>query len=108
VRNSKGCVNGSDPYALGVALGGSNIVKDADMFRVYPNPTTDRFFIELKGIEAKGTIVTIIDMMGKEVKTFAATGDVMEMDSLDFAAGTYYVRLQNGERLLMKPIVIVR
>jgi hypothetical protein len=62
----------------------------------------------LKGIEAKGTIVTIIDMMGKEVKTFAATGDVMEMDSLDFAAGTYYVRLQNGERLLMKPIVIVR
>jgi Ca-activated chloride channel family protein len=76
--------------------------------KVYPNPTASKFYIELKGISTKGTIVTIMDVTGKEVKTFDASSDLMEMDSYDLAAGTYYVRITNGERTLVKPIVIVK
>ena len=108
VRNNSGCVNGSDPFALGVALGGNTIIKDKDLFNVYPNPTAAKFYIELKGISSKGTAVTIMDVTGKEVQTFEAFSDIMEMDSYNFAAGTYYVRISNGERILVKPIVIVK
>ena len=108
VRNNSGCVNGSDPYALGVSLGGNTLLKDKDLFKVYPNPTDAKFYIELKGITSKGTTVTIMDVTGKEIENFNAYGDLMEMDSYSFAAGTYYVRISNGERILVKPIVIVK
>ncbi|MDP3928525.1 MAG: HYR domain-containing protein, partial [Bacteroidota bacterium] len=108
VRNSSACVNGSDPFPLGVALGNSGIVKDENLFNVYPNPTSAMFYIELKGISSKGTQVVIMDMLGKEISNFQATSDVMEIDALNFAPGTYYVRVQQADKLLVKPIVIVK
>jgi hypothetical protein len=108
VRNSSACVNGSDPFPLGVALGNSGIVKDEDLFNVYPNPSSAKFFIELKGITSNGTQIKIIDMLGKEISSFEATADVIEIDAISYAPGTYYVRLQHADKLLIKPIVIVK
>ncbi len=108
VKNASGCENGSDPFAIGVPLGGSIITKDKDLFNVYPNPSTNVFFIELKGINAKGTKITIIDMIGKEVMAFETDKDLIEMNVIDFAAGTYYVKIENGNNFMVKPIIIAK
>ena len=108
VRNSSACVNGSDPFPLGVSLGSSGIAKDENLFNVYPNPSSAKFYIELKGITSNGTQIKIIDMLGKEISSFEATADVIEIDAISYAPGTYYVRLQHADKLLIKPIVIVK
>ena len=108
VKNASGCENGSDPFAIGVPLGGSIITKDKDLFNVYPNPSTNVFFIELKGINAKGTKITIIDIIGKEVMAFETDKDLIEMNVIDFAAGTYYVKIENGNNFMVKPIIIAK
>jgi hypothetical protein len=78
------------------------------LFNVYPNPSSAKFYIELKGITSNGTQIKIIDMLGKEISSFEATADVIEIDAISYAPGTYYVRLQHADKLLIKPIVIVK
>ncbi|MCF8254839.1 MAG: T9SS type A sorting domain-containing protein, partial [Bacteroidia bacterium] len=108
VRNTNGCINGSDPFPLGTTIGGATIIKDKEMFNLYPNPTSDKFFIELKNIEIKDTEISIIDMLGKEVMRFNASDNLMEIGSLDLSPGAYHVKLQNGNRVMIKQIVIAR
>ncbi|OYU94903.1 MAG: hypothetical protein CFE21_14590 [Bacteroidetes bacterium B1(2017)] len=108
VRNQSGCVNGSDPYALGVPLGQSTLVREQDLFKVYPNPSSGMFYIELKGIDLKGAKITMIDMLGKEVMAMEPDRDFIEMNVVDFAPGTYYVKLESGSKFMVKPIVIAK
>jgi hypothetical protein len=108
VRNTSGCINGSDPYAIGTTSVGSNLVKDKDMFNVYPNPSSGIFFIELKGVDTKGSRITIIDMLGKEVQSFEPNKDLIEMNVVDFAPGTYFVKMENGNRFMVKPLIIAK
>ncbi|MDP1725325.1 MAG: HYR domain-containing protein, partial [Bacteroidota bacterium] len=107
VKNTSGCVNGSDPYSFGVT-GVSTMVKEKDMFNVYPNPSSGIFYIELKGIAVKGSLITIIDMLGKEVMHFEAQTDMIEMNVIDFAPGTYYVKLENGNKFMFRPLIIAK
>jgi hypothetical protein len=83
-------------------------VKERDLFTVYPNPSSGAFFIELKGIELKGSKITIIDMLGKEVMVFEADRDLMEMNVVEFSPGTYFVKLENGNKFMVKPIIIAK
>jgi hypothetical protein len=108
VRNTSGCINGSDPYSIGTTSVGSNLVKDKDMFNVYPNPSSGIFFIELKGVDTKGSRITIIDMLGKEVQSFEPDKDLIEMNVVDFAPGTYFVKMENGNRFMVKPLIIAK
>jgi hypothetical protein len=108
VRNTSGCINGSDPYAIGTTGVGSGLVKDKDMFNVYPNPSSGIFYIELKGMDVKGSRITIIDMLGKEVRSFEPDKDLIEMNVVDFAPGTYFVKMENGNKFMVKPLVIAK
>jgi hypothetical protein len=107
VKNTSGCINGSDPFTIG-ATGVGNLVKQGNMFNVYPNPSSGLFYIELKGIELKGSKITIIDMLGKEVRTFEAESELIEMNVNEFAPGTYYVKMESGNNFMVKPIIIAK
>jgi hypothetical protein len=47
-----------------------------------------------------------MDMLGKEVYRTVTEETLLNMDALNMAAGTYYVRVQNGDYNSVKPIVI--
>ncbi len=106
VGNTKGCKVMSDPLAIGVPATGLLEVDGNALFNVYPNPTTSQFVIELSGSLRGSTTVVILDMLGKEVYRTVTEETLLNMDALNMAAGTYYVRVQNGDYNSVKPIVI--
>jgi hypothetical protein len=78
----------------------------------YPNPFTETTTIKYK---SKGghTLVQIIDMLGRVIKTPVdrdhTPGEYsFTFDSGGFPCGVYYARLQNGPRQQVRPMLKVR
>jgi hypothetical protein len=99
--DSTGCldVNGCEPLAI------SNISKKNanHMFVVFPNPTTGSLSIKsLKGNITKGTIVQIIDAMGKAVHQIEPASDKLEsvIDINHLRNGFYFLKIVKGNELL--------
>ena len=55
---------------------------------VYPNPATDRIFVE--GLSAEAS-VKIVNNMGMLVYSSFSEFDLIEIDVADFPAGMYFV-----------------
>ncbi|MEX1131956.1 MAG: T9SS type A sorting domain-containing protein [Flavobacteriales bacterium] len=75
---------------------------------IYPNPTTDLLTVELSG-QAPSAIASLVDLTGRVVidgRTFTQNGSVartqMEMQGLP--TGMYLLRLQDGERELVRRV----
>ena len=87
-------------------------VSSADMIgngsmAVYPNPNNGMFSIDFSNIEGDATY-QIIDVRGAVVET----SDINVMDGAtmnfnhDLKAGTYFVRIINGDKVYVKQIVV--
>lgn len=65
--------------------------------RVYPNPVTDRLFIE-KGNFSGKIEVTIMDLSGRVLssESFSAETSKMEIDFSGYKSGSYIVRMKNS------------
>lgn len=79
-------------------------------FRLYPNPSSGQFFVEMAADKLKPTVVRIYTLQGKllqeNILTSTASENRQELQ-LHAAAGMYLIELQQGEkrgyqRLLLK------
>ena len=80
-------------------------------FSLYPNPSSDRVFLSLAGLNSDNLIVTITDIYGKVhyINNYNTTYN-MEFDGSvnvsDFANGVYFVEVISGEKRMTKRVVI--
>jgi hypothetical protein len=63
--------------------------------KIYPNPTNDKFIIDLEGI----TTIKLYDMLGKEVLTQTVNGKT-EIDINHLPKGVYSVRILSEDRVI--------
>jgi hypothetical protein len=77
--------------------------------RIYPNPATHSFTLDLQGVKGEEVKVSIISMMGQTVfnRIFEASGgQVMEsIDVSNFANGIYTVDIQIGATNIRRKLV---
>lgn len=105
VKNNRGCVGISDATNIGVPVGLGQLNNELH-FKVYPNPSNGNFVIEKNSTAKRSTTIVITDVVGKEVMRTVSEDDIITMSLTELAAGTYYLRLENGESVSIKPIVI--
>lgn len=76
---------------------------------VYPNPATIKTTVEVDGLDNSLTLLFVVDAMGREISRQAVmpTGGAVSVDLnlSSLAAGTYFVKVANGQKLGVQQIV---
>ena len=82
-------------------------VYSGSFFKVYPNPTSDIFYLELDpAVGNQKTEIQIFNMMGDMIQHREVTDNNGHSFSLgEKAPGIYFIRAISGERMEMKKIV---
>lgn len=102
VTNAAGCASAMSNQVLLVVLGTAPAAFVAQV-QVYPNPTTGRFTLALPA--ARPAQVQVLNALGQVVQTRTATGSVA-LDLSGLARGVYAVRVQLGEDVVTKRVVL--
>ncbi|MDD4646391.1 MAG: T9SS type A sorting domain-containing protein, partial [Bacteroidales bacterium] len=76
---------------------------------VYPNPTSDKFTIEISNDEATDLSLELVTISGqivysKKVKSVYSFQEEIAAD--DFSKGIYYLKVSNGRELQIKKVVV--
>ena len=75
-------------YSVGIAQAAQTDVA------LYPNPASDRIFVQLDGVEADE--ICVLDIYGKQVKRIAATEGIIAIGVQDLAKGLYFVQVSKS------------
>jgi hypothetical protein len=81
------------------------------MLRIYPNPSSSEFTLELGLSEKTGVIVSILDPQGKEVlrlkrQEFAAGIQLLNINMAALPSGMYFCCLSDGEHSIYRKIIL--
>lgn len=80
-------------------------------FSIYPNPTSERIFIEMKKGEINHLEVNLYDASGRLEKHFNVYGEeIISLDIEGVNSGLYFLEIKNkgtGERKVVSKIVVV-
>lgn len=71
---------------------------------LYPNPTTGKFFVTFSKSLSNASI-SILDNTGKRLAGFKASGYKVDFDLSPYAAGMYYVRIEEEGAVITKKVV---
>ena len=113
---NKGWVVGEEARILHIQNGGgipTGIVEQAvqSVIEVYPNPTSGRFVLELQSTEMEKIDITILNILGQEVRTITARGlvtgkNIIEIDMLTYPSGLYNLLVRNKQGVISKKIIV--
>lgn len=81
-----------------------NAIHVGSTFKIYPNPAQEYFTVELN--EGLASEISVINAMGQVVYSEVSNGKQFEVQSSDFAAGVYLVKLKTDEGEVSQTIVI--
>jgi hypothetical protein len=110
------CNNGIDPYPTGPQKAGKgteiivekNETNETKEFQyvdaLYPNPTTGKFFVTFSKSLSNATI-SITDNNGKTIAQFKANGYKADFDLSPYAAGMYYMRIEEDGKVITKKVI---
>lgn len=99
------CNNGSDPYPTKIMQEDTKTTVDIlPVDALYPNPTTGKFVVTF-GKALNNASVAILDVNGKVVSQFRASGNQVDFDLSRAADGVYFVRINDGGKLISKKVV---
>lgn len=82
------------------------------MFKVYPNPTTGMFFLELYSHQPSYATVAIKNLQGNTLyfnsgfKLSLNNGTPLEINISGFDKGLYFLYIYNGEKLIKEKIIL--
>ncbi|MCF8429238.1 MAG: T9SS type A sorting domain-containing protein, partial [Bacteroidia bacterium] len=79
---------------------------------MYPNPNKGTFKVQVNNLGADNGDLIIVDMIGREVfksnYSVKSNHDIIEVNGLNIAPGTYHLILSNnGVNLVRKSFVII-
>lgn len=111
------CNNGIDPYPQRTATPAANDPKEIpfteneiknmeiqEVEALYPNPTSGVFNVLFSKKLQQANII-IVDMNGKVMQQFRASGLQLTCDLSSYAAGTYFIRIQEKGSVISKKII---
>ncbi|UCE66901.1 MAG: T9SS type A sorting domain-containing protein [Candidatus Zixiibacteriota bacterium] len=113
IISDMGAYGGGDSGTVGIIDNGSFLPKEITLLQNYPNPfnsgTTIRFSI-VKSTEVR---LAVYDMLGRKVRTLIdkykqAGVHTANFDATDLSSGVYFYRLQAGEAVATRPMVLLR
>ncbi|MCB0640611.1 MAG: PQQ-dependent sugar dehydrogenase [Phaeodactylibacter sp.] len=80
---------------------------DDSKLRVWPNPTSQSLFFELKAAQAENPVATLVDATGAVIQRLEnlQTG-VNEVDVTQFPTGVYLLRIQANDQTWQKRVVL--
>lgn len=80
-----------------------------DALKIFPNPTEDKVFIDLKLNESKDVRIDTYDATGKLIQTLGTSDQleqVYELDLTNYAEGVYMLRMVIGKDVFTTKIVL--
>lgn len=87
-----------------MAAGIDNLFKNQE-FEIYPNPFTSETNINFSE-EQTHTIIKIMDVLGKEIKTISFTGKQLIIEKGEMKEGIYFVQVKTEKGAVNRKIVI--
>jgi hypothetical protein len=97
------CNNGQDPYPT-KAKPASETMEFQAVDALYPNPTTGTFFITFSK-PLQNAVVSLLDVHGRILQHFTASGNKVDFNLSREAGGVYFVRIQDGNNVIHKRVV---
>ena len=95
-------------YSFDTSLSIDNIQYDFQL-SIWPNPSADEMNLEFTTNYELPLILTVTDVKGAVIANRSVTQGQYSFDVNTWAAGTYYVNLNDGEAVnIIKPIIINR
>ena len=95
-------------YAFDTVMSVDGVQHDFQI-SIWPNPSADEMNIEYTTSYELPLSLTVTDVKGAVIASQSVTQGQYSFDVNTWAAGTYYVSLNNGEALnIIKPIIINR
>jgi hypothetical protein len=84
-------------------------IDDLDIVQMYPNPADDRLNIVFTQKTMSNLEISFVDITGEELSKVSILPNAGQnryiADVSDFVPGTYLVRLKQGDKAVVKPIV---
>ncbi|MBL7113690.1 MAG: T9SS type A sorting domain-containing protein [Bacteroidales bacterium] len=108
VTDVSGCY-GSDLVYLDVFTFLPEILTFEEL-KIYPNPSDNILFIELKTSEYRDIYIEMFDGMGRKVmiREFKQVYLINEpMDVSDISKGVYYIRIRSGNKQMISKVIIL-
>ncbi|MFZ4797427.1 MAG: T9SS type A sorting domain-containing protein [Bacteroidia bacterium] len=76
-----------------------------ETFNIYPNPAKNSLFIKSKNDFNSKSIITVSNILGKEIYQFTPTNAEMEMDISKLTNGVYFVKLSNEKGIFIQKFI---
>lgn len=80
----------------------TEVVEQVDA--LYPNPTTGRFVVTFSRALQKAHVTTL-DVNGKTISRFIASGNTVDFDLSSSPAGIYFIRIDDSGNIILKKVV---
>ncbi len=76
------------------------IFNNLDEISVFPNPTSDRFFVNLLPLENENVNLKLIGFDGRVLKNWeaAASSELFEIETSEMQTGVYFLKIETAER----------
>ena len=111
------CNNGG-PYPTFTNIDSTSVKQAPDVFTkaelnnmefqpvdaLYPNPTSGIFYITFSKLLSNANI-TLVDMNGKTVQQYKASGLKLTCNLSALAAGIYFVKIEENGRIITKKVI---
>ena len=78
-----------------LVLGTSTQELTKNSFYVYPNPVTDKLYININSATIENLTITLIDVLGKEIYKTKSFNKTLTIDVSFYANGIYFLSIQN-------------
>jgi PKD repeat protein len=95
-----------EDYLINITASSGLSENPLDAISVYPNPTENELFVDLKNIDADINSIEIIDLSGKVLQVITAQqGSVMKLNTSNLAQGMYQIRILSDAYTVTKRFV---
>ena len=88
---------------------GVNSIENITSFKIYPNPSTGNFSLEVKTISEEKVIIVLTNTIGEiilsEKYNFAAGKNKIEFNMDDYSKGLYFLQLKTSKTIFVHRIV---
>ena len=101
---NNGCVETSSCYSITTVGLDENQWNNA--FSVYPNPTNNKFVVNLKGALLQETTVSVYNVTGKLVYNQKIAANQLSINTENWANGIYQIKIENATQSISEKMVV--
>lgn len=104
VTDANACVSTST-YTVGTSAV-QEIVNNL-IYKVYPNPTSDKVFIDLNSVQLAGSEMVVSDLNGRVIvkRRISSIDNTVEIDLSKLTGGVYTLKIENSKVAVIRKIV---